>query len=430
MNEQLRIQKLQEIINNEKPYMTGIRIRYKGEIERFDAYKIPLEYLVYNKYNGRIGTLVKSFEKQKYSLNPESFEDKKIIERFLWESKLDRNQKTMQSLAKDGQQRYGIVSRNGVIIDGNRRASLLNRIYEARDKWDTEVSNCRYFIAIVLPDDAGKKEILELETTYQMGVDEKLDYNPIEKYLKCQDLKDAGFSEKEIADMMKEKEGEVKKWLEILTVMNEYLDQYGYSGIYTRLEKREGQFVDLNRYLNRYTSRKVHTDWEFDESDISDLKLVCFDYIRAQYEGKEFRNIANADKDSIGSIFCSEKIWNNFQKKHFDLIDNVSEADVDKIRENNPGEDLSKLLEKRDNDWEIQVKNKLQANINISSRKLDDLKEANQPSKLLLKIKDTLELINTDVENFHTDEVVFSLIKEISKITWEYKKIIENRRKH
>lgn len=429
MNEQLRIQKLQEIIASETPYMTGIRIRYKGDIEKYDAYKIPLEYLIYNKYNGRIGTLVKSFEKQKYSLNPEKPEDKRIIEKFLWDSKEDRNKKTMDSLARDGQQRYGIVSRNGVIIDGNRRASLLNNIYEHGDNWKVDVSHCRYFIAIILSDDAGKKEILELETTFQMGVDEKLDYNPIEKYLKCQDLKDAGFEEEKIAGMMNEKPGDIKKWLSILKVMNEYLDQYEYSGIYTRLDKREGQFVDLCRYLSSYSERKAHVDWEYDDGDISDLKLICFDYIRAKYEGKDFRNIANVDRQKIGSIFCSKKIWGEFAENHFNTIDEINEKTVDQIRQESPDEDLSKLLEKRDDDWEARIKDKFKGNLGRSVRKLEDIQEASQPAILLVKAKDTLELIDTDVKTFYTEEIVLDLVKEINSITYEFRKIIESKRK-
>lgn len=429
MNEQLRIKKLQEIIASDTPYMTGIRIRYKGDIEKYDAYKIPLEYLIYNKYNGRIGTLVKSFEKQKYSLNPEEPKDKKIIENFLWQSKKDRNKKTMDSLARDGQQRYGIVSKNGVIIDGNRRASLLNYIYKHRDNWNIDVSHGRYFIAIILPDDAGKKEILELETTFQMGVDEKLDYNPIEKYLKCQDLKDAGFKEEDIAEMMNEKPSDIKKWLSILKVMNEYLDQYEYSGIYTRLDEREGQFVDLFRYLSNYSERKAHADWVYDDSDISDLKLICFDYIRAKYEGKDFRNIANTDRQKIVSIFGSKKIWDEFSKNHFNTVDEINEKTVDEIRQESPDEDLSLLLEKRDNDWEMQIKDRFKGNLGKSIRKLEDVQESNQPVILLTKAKDTLELINTDVKTFYTEEKVLELVKEINSMTYEFRKMIDSKRK-
>lgn len=430
MNEGMRIQKLEEIMR-EPPYMTGIRINYKGENQVFNAYKIPLTFLIYNKYNGRIGTQVKSFEKQKYVLNPEDKGDKKIIEDFLWFSKEDRNEKTMQSLISDHQQRYGIVSRNGVIIDGNRRASLLNRIFSKREEYhkkNTPVLHCAYFIAIILPDDAGKREILELETRYQIGVDEKLDYNAIEKYLKCKDLIDVGYNEKDIARMMDEKPAEIKKWLSMLELMNKYLDQYGYNGIYTRLDKREGQFVDLYRYLDNYREGKVHTDWAYEDSDISDLELVSFDYIRAQYEGKDFRNIGNTDKKKIGSIFSSEKLWDEFCDNHFNVVEDIEEKSVDDLREENLNEDLSKILESRDNDWQVKVKDKFKGNLGRMVRKLEDIQESSQPYLLLQKAKSTLESIDTDVLSFYDDEV-YNLIKDINGLMWEFKKKIEKRRK-
>ena len=97
--------------------------------------RFPLEYLIYNKYNGRIGSLVKSFEKQNHVLNAENNDDTKLIERFLWESKPERNEFTLNSLVEEGQKQYGIVTNDGVIIDGNRRAMILNKIYLDREVW-------------------------------------------------------------------------------------------------------------------------------------------------------------------------------------------------------------------------------------------------------------------------------------------------------
>ncbi|MDA6854677.1 hypothetical protein OSL50_26375, partial [Escherichia coli] len=57
--------------------------------------------------------------------NAELDGDKAIIEKFLYDSKVDRNKTTMESLLKNGQQRYGIVTSDGTIVDGNRRAMLL-----------------------------------------------------------------------------------------------------------------------------------------------------------------------------------------------------------------------------------------------------------------------------------------------------------------
>lgn len=426
MEKTLRIKKLKEIQSN-SPEMTGIRLNYKGEKKLFKAYKIDLDYLIYNKYNGRIGSSVKSFEKEKHELDPEDGEDKLIIEHFIWESKKDRNETTMKSLVENGQNRYGIVTSDGVIIDGNRRASLLNRIYKKRDEYqkrNIDVEKCKYFIAIILPDDADKKEILRLETTYQMGEDEKLDYNPIEKYLKCKDLSESGFKVNDVAKMMGEKETRIKEWNEIMGVMDEYLDHVGYSGIYTRLDKKEGQFVDLNRYLKSYNSGKAsNVTWKYDELDVSDLTSVCFDYIRADYEGKSFRNIADTGKS--GSIFSLNKeLWEEFLEKHQKDTNDIEEESIDDLREKNSDADLSRLLKARDEDWIGKIKNNFVNNLKRCTSKLEDLREANKPLELLKKALDTLSVINVESDSFY-DEDVKDCLKEINKASYKMMNLIK-----
>lgn len=95
--------KLDELKENQlNVAMTGIPLRYKGTTRTENVYRIPLDYLIYNKYNGRIGSDVLSYEKQNGVLNAELDGDKAIIEKFLYDSKVDRNKTTMESLLKMG----------------------------------------------------------------------------------------------------------------------------------------------------------------------------------------------------------------------------------------------------------------------------------------------------------------------------------------
>lgn len=384
------------------------------------VYEIPLDLLIYNKYNGRILSMVKSFERQFRELNPEFAEDKKVIEDFLWDSNTVRNKTTMADLDTWGQKKIGIVTRDGIIIDGNRRASILNRL--AKDGKGTG-----HFMAVILDDtlDDNPKEIMRLETSYQMGEDEKLDYNPIEKYLKCKDLQKVGFSEREIGQMMAQDESKIKEWLSIMQLMDSYLDALGYQGIYTRLEKREGQFVDLNKYLNKYKAGTELVKWKYDESDIADLKAISFDYIRAAYEGKEFRAIAIPSKKE--SIFCNRKVWEKFRDNHFRKIDPLTNAEssVQEYRRQNPEGDLSDLLQVRDDEWTEQTEKVLRSNLNKYQRVLEDVNEENAPIELLQRAKDTLSSINTDQHTFYGDPRVQMLVKEISALMKDFQQIIK-----
>ena len=431
MDSATRKAKLIELRNDpNNQAMTGIPLRYKGTTRTEIVWRIPLDYLIYNKYNGRIGSDVLSYEKQNGDLNAEIDSDKKIIERFLYESKKDRNDNTMESLSKIGQQRYGIVTSDGIIVDGNRRAMLLNRLFhnhEELHKTYNEVEHCQFFLAIILPDDAGERDIQQLETIYQMGEDDKLDYNPIEKYLKCKELKRLGFSEGEIAEFMSEKESQIKEWLEILALMEEYLQEYDYEGIYTRLEKTEGPFVDLNNYLKSYKKGGANVrnvDWTYSDSDISDLKLVCFDYIRARYEGKEFREIAKTGKE--GSIFFFKDLWDDFLKLHQENTP-VDDETVDELRSRCPGEDLSILLKQRDNAWIDRAKGNLKGNLNRFSRRLEDKRDANKPADLIERALSALQSVDCEQDSFTDDPHIEEMVREISKIAWEMKKILERR---
>ena len=59
----------------------------------------------------------------------------------------------------------------------------MNKIRKGIKSTQEEKDRCAFFKAVILPENATKKEILQLETSFQMGEDAKVDYNPIEKYL-------------------------------------------------------------------------------------------------------------------------------------------------------------------------------------------------------------------------------------------------------
>lgn len=420
-----------------RPAMTGIQLMYHGERKTFDAYNIPLDYLVYNKYNGRIGSVVKSYERQNHTLNPECEDDIKIIEDFLMESKKDANIKTRKSLLEEHQQKYGIVTAEGTIIDGNRRASLLNSLRRDDGISPNVKQHCNYFLAIILPIDADRKEILRLETTYQMGEDAKVDYNPIEKYLKCKDLLDEGFSREEIASFMGETKtngdpdtGKIDMYLGVLKLMDEYLQNYHYDGMYTLLDKNEDSFQKLYSALKGYTSGSVASMWDFDpEIDTNDLKLIAFDYIRSGFDQTDFRDIIT--KPSAGnpnrSFFGCQDIWTAFKDFHFEQIDPITDAEesVDDIISNANGADVTRLLRARDTSWQRKVSGIMQGNYNRSKDKLNNKQAAGNPLKLLQKALDVLESIDTDQQSFRNDEKVKQCVKDIGSLIWEYKKMLE-----
>ena len=102
----------------------------------------------------------------------------------------------------------------------------------------------------------------------QMGQDAKVDYNPIEKYVKCKDLKEiGGFTNQQIAKMLGDSKDKIEEYFQILNLMDDYLDNHlkgddeeesSYSEMYTVLsqQKREGPFVDLNTHLKNMIRKR------------------------------------------------------------------------------------------------------------------------------------------------------------------------------
>jgi hypothetical protein len=426
MNVEERKEKLKEFTDHpEKACRTGIPITYHGSIITLPAFAIPLEYLVYNPYNGRIGSVVKSYERQNHTIDPEDPEDKKLIEKFLWESKPDANKKTKDRLVNEQQQKHGIVTADGIIIDGNRRASLLSNIMADSNIPFAAKSHCRYFIAIILPENADKKEILALETTYQMGEDAKVDYNPIEKYLKCKDLKDAGFTEDDIAGMMDCKPGEVRTMLSALSLMDEYLDEYDYSGMYTQLDKREDQFLKLDPALRRYKAG-VPSMWAYDpDADVSDLKLIAFDYIRAGFDQTLFRNIINVPSanKTASSFFSKQEVWEAFRDNHFTAVEEANEPSVQEIMDSNPP-DLGRALKARDQSWQQKIGNELEDNYAQSQDKLNNHANAAKPLQQLIKACQALEVVDVDQPTFASDAGVRGCVESLDKFVSKFKEIL------
>lgn len=427
MNAEQRKAELKRIQEQTTPCMTGITLTYHGERKTFNAYRIPLSILTYNPYNGRIGSVVKSYERQNHALDTDNPDDVKLIEKFLWESKEEANKRTMQSLLEDHQQRYGIVTADGKIIDGNRRASLLNKIWRDDSIAANLKQHTQFFEAIILPIDADRREILRLETTYQMGEDAKVDYGPIEKYLKAGDLASEGFSNNDIASFMGVKPAEVRDYLNVLKLMDEYLDTYGYTGIYTALDTREDSFLKLEAALRGYAAGGVSKMWGYDvEADVSDLKSIAFDYIRLGLDQQDFRDIIRkpSKNNTDSSFFSSEEIWKQFAEAHFAAVESIQEKSVDDIIRENPTGDVGRLLRARDNAWRDAVGEKLGENFNHSKDKLNNKQQAAEPIKLLQKAWAAISAVDTSQDSFKDDPGVKTYLVEIEQLVKTYGQIL------
>lgn len=396
----------------------GKRIRYCGEVKTFIEYEIPMDLIIYNVENGRIASLVKSYEREHSSLNPEKEEDAKQIAQFLYDSNDIANKKTKRNIVANGQLETGIITCDGVLVDGNRRVSLMRQIISDSSFSTSERARCEKFRAIVLPEDADKKEILRLETTFQMGADEKVGYNAIEKYLHAQDLSDQGFSTSDISEFMNlDGATEVTKLLEIKLLIDEYLEYFGLDGLYTRLPKGfEDDLQKLNTAIRKIKNGSINWIPTTRLTEVeNDLKCISFDYIRLNAkspDGFEFRSIAST---SNANFLVNEDIWNQFVKSWQDATNDITETPIEVVLSKaTTTNESSRLLEARDNEWRTNVKDNLMEAFNDAQTTLNNKKEKEKPGVLFKRALNALQQI--DLENLGAATDKSDILKYIEQV--------------
>lgn len=148
--------------------------------DKYDVYEIPLIFLYYNDQNGRINTLYKKYSSTHGIINPEpgDSEYNKIFEQFIYESNIQAMKDTKLSISEKSQQEPGVVLPDGRVIDGNRRFTALRMLER-----ESGIPQC--FNAVILRLDPNEKNdekiIKELELDLQLGREERVSYDPIDR---------------------------------------------------------------------------------------------------------------------------------------------------------------------------------------------------------------------------------------------------------
>lgn len=417
-----------EKIQREKKPLTSIKLHYKDEVQRLDVYQIELKYLIFNRYNDRIATQMETWQNEE-NVPPDQYDDEiqdKISE-LIWKASEDSNNVTFDDIKENGQLHPGVVTLDGVVVSGNRRLMILNKIPEMK-----------YFEAAILEDAFHEniEEIVRLETIFQYE-DPTLAYDPLQKYWKVRRLRDQfHWKPKLIAKYMNQPKGptEIERLLETADLMVEYLKHVGYEGLPEMLRDdsgtKEGMFVDLQRDIRRLKGNTKNVHWDYDKKlDVLRLKTLQFDHIRfGAFTGteKEYRSISH-DGSGAQSIFAFKELWKEFYGNHIKFVDKVTvelpDLDDYQISENiTTKSDAAKAL---DTKWKKEVGTAIKSNFGRIKEKLDVKKNAVEPTRLLEKARNLLEAVVYDDPHFVAKERNLQLVKEISNLTFAMKKMFE-----
>lgn len=415
-------------IHEGTPVATGVVLPIRTN-QTFNVYKIPVKYLIYNHLNDRFASKRREHKFQTgEELTNDSIESMKLIEDFIWESNVSSNKETLKDIAKKGQRKYGVITTDGRIIDGNRRATLIRRIFFSDEGEFPNVNkeDFRYFKAVILPGDIDNDEMITLETQIQMGEDEKVEYNAIEKYLKIDKLSKSGIEYHDIVNMinsMKNK-SDVEKKHKTYLLMEDYLEFIDAPNRFSLIEKNEDHFLNLQAVLTAYENGKYETNWVPQKSDIVLLKQTAFSYIRKGHEGKDYRNIMGGPKNAKG-IFSNQEVWKKFVQKHDKVVDNADKKVKHAIKEN-----PHLTLNQRENIWKNEADSGLKYALERGKEAIKNTDEKERPHRLIEGALDKINLVNVDllVENFDEkrDKDTYVMIKNLHEAVDDIRKRIIN----
>lgn len=349
----------------------------------YPVYRIKLEYLYYNDQNDRISTWISQYKifNDIESIDIEKKEEyNAIIHECVTQSNEEALKKTQKNIELIGQQEPGVILQDGRVIDGNRRFTCLRNI-------EKETGQTQYFDAVILDHNIehNKKQIKMLELMLQHGVDEKVDYNPIDRLVGIyKDIVETNLlTSKEYANSINDSEKEILKRIEESKLMVEFLEFINAPKQFHIA--RHFNMVDPLKELNKML-KQIN-----DEDDREDLKYSVFSQFLIPPEGDSTRYMRKVKK-----IVSNQNMLKDYLEEQDELVDNVC-----KILEEIPDLKEENIAEIRSNNNEI--KRKFYQSTEKYLNRVNSDETRNQPIKQVEKAYDNLELIDLNILKKLTD---------------------------
>lgn len=409
---------LQQLIEQGQIEKTDLtkRLTVDGQSRTYEVYKFPLEYLYYNDQNGRINTIYHQYIANHSRLNPESgnSEYNKIFEDFIFKSKEQALKDTQLSIQERGQQEPGVVLSDGRVIDGNRRFTALRRLERSRDI-------PQYFEAAILSFDIDnkidEKKIKELELDLQLGREERVSYDPIDRIFDV-------YNTIEVQKLMTPEEykkasgaGNTKginrdlrlaqliiKFLDIISPNQNPVDKF----YLARELKLDGPIEEIEGTLN-----KLKEDKETITTNV--LTTLAVQIAKSdEGDGDITRKIRNIKKNILNNPDIKKHYIEATDQHVDDIIDCFSDTPVEKVT------DLRSNIENCPN--AIEAASSLLKTTNRLSNKGEAASDRRQSLVKLQEIRDDLEEMSVeDLKELHENEYFDAkeILKEIRDLVFK-----------
>lgn len=418
------------------------KIVIQGRVQQMPVYRFALEELAFNKANGRIKSEVLEMEEALgHDLEPSSADDQARIKKLLLAIRPDENEKIRVDLKKNGQLQPGIVTCDGFVVNGNRRKAILEELYE-----QTSDERYKYLDVHVLPPDITKSELWLIEAGIQLSAQQQLDYSPINHLLKLRDGRNAGLTVSEMAQRIYGvSEDKIELDLKRLDLIDEYLADYlGKVRRYYLVKQLNEHFINLQNILAwaKHRHGRIQWDWDPDDSDRTELKIVGFHYIRLGVWHMTIRGLRN--------IFAKREAWQQLRQAveldtSIEVVESPQGADDSvPIPEPSVDEDdatsyvplgdpeLAPLVEQHDlaeeHRWRRAKERPLKGFYEDAKEQLQIVTERSRPTSLAQRALRMLEGIRSLDEATYEPELD-DIFRKIVSVTNELRKAVQKQKK-
>ena len=244
------------------------RPEWEDGSEMHTVFSVRIDKLKFNVNNGRIATFVSQYNSDPKNIVFEKLSNEKaneIIGNYIVESHVSKEtyKKTKRDIEIKGQIRPGLILDDGTVISGNRRFQILRELYN-----ETQSDKYRYFDCFIIPkpvSDEGKLEIKKLELKTQNGLNEKVDYNPIDKLVS---MRDAFFGPNKMSisnysEQFNMKKTDVESYYYRVAVMDDYLKSIDKEGCYyiIRYQKLDGPINEVSKIYKKLEKDGNLSEW-------------------------------------------------------------------------------------------------------------------------------------------------------------------------
>jgi len=215
------------------------RFDFGGTVQQLTIISLPLEYVKLNHLNHRLSAQLD--DSGSLIGNPTNPENQKILQQYL--SNTEKFQSLKQEILDLGQQEPGLITLDGLLVNGNTRCAALLELQK-----EGKLSGATIDVA-VLPSSVNPREITDIEIRLQMVRLTHQDYSFTNSLLMMKKYLDSGKTEKEVAKAWNWQRGGEKKVLKrmrVLQIIEETRALSHQKLPYSFFDKKETIFLDLD----------------------------------------------------------------------------------------------------------------------------------------------------------------------------------------